>query len=130
MAQTKYRLPVNRHFDNLDYKVIFFCYRNIINSKCHTLVYEFLCQILQPVCYLDKIVLPCREFCNEFLEQCVSEMEGFENLKKLINCDNYLTESDGPGACISKPGCVAELRNSGKNSVICDGVVDCPVQII
>ena len=31
------------------------------------------------------------------------------------------------GACISKPGCVAELRNSGKNSVICDGVVDCPV---
>ena len=92
-------------------------------------------------------------------------MEGFEKLKKLIHCDNYLTESDGPGAllyieinnilisrvffftnfllgmniilisrvffftgaCISKPGCVAELRNSGKNSVICDGVVDCPV---
>ena len=80
--------------------MIILFYRNIINSKCHTLVYEFLCQILQPVCYLDKIVLPCREFCNEFLEQCVSEMEGFENLKKLIHCDNYLTESDGPGAFI------------------------------
>ena len=34
------------------------------------------------------------------MEQCVSEMEGFENLKKLIHCDNYLTESDGPGAFI------------------------------
>ena len=99
-------------------------FRNVIDSKCHTLGYEFLCQIVQPVCYLDKVVLPCRDFCKEFMEDCDKEIPA--ELKKLLNCDRFLTESDGPGACISKPGCVAELRNSGKNSLICDGVVDCP----
>ena len=45
------------------------------------------------------------------MEECDEVLP--EDLKLLLNCDDtFLTESDGPGACISKPGCVAELRNS------------------
>ena len=100
------------------------CFRNIIDSKCHSLSYEFLCQLLQPVCYLDKKVLPCRDFCQEFKDSCLSVLP--MDVKDMLDCQEFFTESDGPGACISKPGCVTELRNNGKTSLICDGVVDCP----
>ena len=96
----------------------------MIDSKCHTLGYEFLCQLLQPVCYLDKKILPCRDFCLEFMESCQELLP--QPIKDALDCEKLATESDGPGSCISKPGCVAELRNAGKSSLICDGVVDCP----
>lgn len=98
--------------------------RKIIDSKCHNLGYEFLCQLLQPVCYMDKSVLPCRDFCLEFVDSCKDLLP--QDLKHRLNCEKFATESDGPGTCISKPGCVAELRNAGKTNFICDGVVDCP----
>ena len=110
-------------FESVHYKLLS-CFRNIIDSKCHSLSYEFLCQLLQPVCYLDKKVLPCRDFCQEFKDSCLSVLP--MDVKDMLDCQEFFTESDGPGACISKPGCVTELRNNGKTSLICDGVVDCP----
>ena len=109
--------------ESVHYKLLS-CFRNIIDSKCHSLSYEFLCQLLQPVCYLDKKVLPCRDFCQEFKDSCLSVLP--MDVKDMLDCQEFFTESDGPGACISKPGCVTELRNNGKTSLICDGVVDCP----
>ena len=43
-----------------------------------------------------------------------------------IACDLLETEADGPGACISKPGCVAEMRNAGQNVRVCDGEEEYP----
>ena len=97
-------------------------FRSLVDSKCHNLGYEFLCQMMQPVCYLDRKILPCRDFCREFVASCRISPE----LEVILDCDKLKSESDGPGACISKPGCVAELRNAGKSGNICDGVVDCP----
>ena len=92
-------------------------------------------------------MLPCRDFCVEFLDNCGNTLPG--DLRDRIRCDVFKTEADGPGACISKPGeksydnvprnkdnpidhsqsssgCVAELRNAGREGRVCDGVVDCP----
>ena len=77
-------------------------YRSVIASNCHNLGYEFLCQLLQPVCYLDNMVLPCRDFCIEFTENCEAYIPN--DIKAQLDCDKLATEADGPGACISKPG--------------------------
>ena len=47
-------------------------------------------------------MLPCRDFCVEFLENCGNTLPG--DLRDRIRCDVFSTEADGPGACISKPG--------------------------
>ncbi|XP_040566515.1 uncharacterized protein [Lepeophtheirus salmonis] len=99
-------------------------FREIVDSKCYSLAYEFVCQLLQPVCFQARMVLPCRQFCNEFMESCANILPG--ELRDRIRCDALKTEADGPGTCISKPGCVAELRNTGKSNQVCDGIVDCP----
>jgi hypothetical protein len=78
-----------------------FC-REIVDSKCYSLSYEFLCQLLQPVCFRDRLVLPCRDFCHEFLSECANVMPN--HLLDRIDCQTFAEESDGKGACISKPG--------------------------
>lgn len=73
-----------------------------MDSDCYTLSYEFVCQLLQPVCFQERLVLPCRDFCVEFLDRCGNILPG--ELRERIKCDVLATEADGPGACISKPG--------------------------
>ena len=73
-----------------------------MDSKCYSLSYEFVCQLLQPVCFQQKTVLPCKDFCSEFLESCGDILP--KDLRDQIDCESLATESDGPGACISKPG--------------------------
>ena len=48
------------------------------------------------------MVLPCRDFCFEFLQSCGNILPG--ELKDRIRCGALATEADGPGSCISKPG--------------------------
>ena len=78
-----------------------YIFREIVDSKCYSLAYEFVCQLLQPVCYQQKTVLPCRDFCGEFMESCGNILP--KNLREQIQCEAMATESDGPGACISTP---------------------------
>ena len=73
-----------------------------MDSKCYSLAYEFVCQLLQPVCFQQKMILPCRDFCTEFLDDCGNILPG--ELKERIRCDDLAAEADGPGSCISKPG--------------------------
>ena len=46
-------------------------------------------------------------------------------LKDRIQCYGLATGADGPGAGISKQGCVAEMRSLDQEKQVCDGVVDC-----
>jgi len=98
--------------------------KQVVDSGCYPLAYELLCQVVQPVCYNDRIVKPCVVFCQEFMTAC----DGFipKGLLDNLKCNSLPTEADGPGACISKPGCVGEMRESGHGARVCDGVVDCP----
>ena len=98
--------------------------KEVVDSGCHPLAYELLCQTVQPVCYDDKIVPPCSAFCAEFLAACDGYIPA--GLLDSLLCSSLPTEADGPGACISQPGCVAALREAGQEGRVCDGSVDCP----
>ena len=54
------------------------------------------------MCFQEKMVLPCRDFCFEFMESCAHVLP--VELRDRIQCRALATEADGPGACISKPG--------------------------
>ena len=34
--------------------------RSVVDSGCYPLAYELLCQLVQPVCYADRMVKPCQ----------------------------------------------------------------------
>ena len=92
---------IARHLHFFTFTCVFTC-REIVDSKCYSLSYEFLCQLLQPVCFQEKMVLPCRDFCSEFMQSCAHVLP--VELRDRIECQVLATEADGPGACISKPG--------------------------
>ena len=62
---------------------------------------QFISSLI-PVFFQERLVLPCRDFCVEFLDNCGNTLPG--DLRDRISCDVFKTEADGPGACISKPG--------------------------
>ncbi|EEC04751.1 hypothetical protein IscW_ISCW017288 [Ixodes scapularis] len=39
-------------------------YRQLVDSECYPLAAEFVCQLLQPECVDDEMLLPCRDFCE------------------------------------------------------------------
>ena len=48
------------------------------------------------------MILPCQDFCTEFMNSCANVLPG--DLRDRMKCSVLATESEGPGACISKPG--------------------------
>ncbi len=82
---------------------------NSVSSNCKVLIphyaiigYDRLVDNLMGFFGQDRMVLPCRDFCFEFLQSCSNILPG--ELKDRIKCSALATEADGPGACISKPG--------------------------
>ena len=69
--------------------------RSVVDSSCHPLSYEFLCQSVQPVCYNDKLVQPCHDFCTEFVAACRDYIPS--NIMERLHCGNLPQEADGPG---------------------------------
>ncbi|XP_077501495.1 uncharacterized protein LOC144112552 isoform X2 [Amblyomma americanum] len=100
-------------------------YRQLADSECHPLAAELVCRLLQPQCddAERRVVLPCREFCQEFWSSCQQQMP--LAIAGHIDCGR-LPEYSAAGSCHTKPGCANELKARGKESHICDGVVDCP----
>lgn len=39
-------------------------FRQILDFECYPLAKEFVCQLLQPDCQDDDIVMPCKDFCE------------------------------------------------------------------
>ena len=54
------------------------------------------------MCFHEKMILPCQDFCTEFMNSCANVLPG--DLRDRMKCSVLATESEGPGACISKPG--------------------------
>ncbi len=93
--------------DLSSFTLILYIFREIVDSKCYTLTYEFVCQLLQPVCFQvwrpqsdfqslykkfyyhfyfqERMVLPCRDFCYEFMQNCGNILPG--ELKDRIRCN-------------------------------------------
>lgn len=51
----------NNHSEVLNDLVTF---RQIMDFECYPLAQEFVCQLLQPDCQNDDIVMPCKDFCE------------------------------------------------------------------
>ncbi|XP_042235971.1 uncharacterized protein LOC121875475 [Homarus americanus] len=107
--------------------------REVIDSECHALAQEFLCELLQPDCrraqtmnpsgvFEDHLISPCRDFCEEVMSTCGRRLP--PHLRLAIDCSNFPV-LDGGHECTAKPGCARELRVKGWPERVCDGVVDC-----
>ncbi|KAF2363660.1 SEA domain [Trinorchestia longiramus] len=119
--------------------------REMIDSECHTLALEFMCEVLQPDCHKftqptprsnsqaltnvlfrgtfeDELIPPCRDFCEEVMGACRTRLPAHLRLK--IDCGKFPLFQDGH-KCTAKPGCSRELWLKGWAERVCDGVVDC-----
>ncbi|XP_071519444.1 atrial natriuretic peptide-converting enzyme-like isoform X3 [Panulirus ornatus] len=107
--------------------------REVIDSECHPLAQEFLCELLQPDCrraqtmspsgvFEDHLISPCRDFCQEVMSTCGRRLP--PHLRLAIDCSSLPALDRGLG-CTAKPGCARELRVKGWPERVCDGVVDC-----
>lgn len=76
-------------------------FRELVDAECYPLAYEFVCQLLQPSCVRDQMVLPCRTFCREFRANCKNRLP--ERFKNKLDCSKFPVYQ-GKGTCISKPG--------------------------
>lgn len=105
-------------------------FREVVDSECYHLAYDFVCHILQPPCQKsqradleDLAVLPCRSYCNDFMRNCGNRIPA--KFKEALECSKF-PELSGAGNCVSKPGCVQDLQNRNLGSRVCDGIIDCP----
>ncbi|XP_050731521.1 atrial natriuretic peptide-converting enzyme-like isoform X2 [Eriocheir sinensis] len=107
--------------------------RQVIDSECHPLAQEFLCELVQPDCrraltmspsglFEDLLVSPCRDFCEEVMSSCATNLP--PRLKRAVNCSVLPTLNAG-NKCTTKPGCARELQAKGWPERVCDGVIDC-----
>ncbi|KAH9419739.1 hypothetical protein DERP_001570 [Dermatophagoides pteronyssinus] len=69
----------------------FIQFKELIDSECYSLSKHFICNLLQPECNAnnndDMIILPCRNFCQEFLDSCQKWLP--EKLLKKITCSKF-----------------------------------------
>ncbi|XP_068898618.1 atrial natriuretic peptide-converting enzyme isoform X2 [Tenebrio molitor] len=97
-------------------------FRELVDAECYRHAYEFICQILQPSCIKgddqDEMVLPCRNFCRDFMAGCGGRLS--EKIKEVLDCSKFPEYS-----CATKPGCVEELQSRALSPRVCDGVIDC-----
>ncbi|KAK8760325.1 hypothetical protein V5799_028408, partial [Amblyomma americanum] len=77
-------------------------YRQLADSECHPLAAELVCRLLQPQCddAERRVVLPCREFCQEFWSSCQQQMP--LAIAGHIDC-GCLPEYSAAGSCHTKP---------------------------
>lgn len=105
----------------------FIVFKEIIDSECYFMAKEFLCALLQPECIDDELILPCKDFCNEFYDSCHRWMS--TKVSNRIVCSTF-PEQQVRGkrklySCRAKPNCAASLRLQGQEYKVCDGIADC-----
>ncbi|KAH7637852.1 atrial natriuretic peptide-converting enzyme-like protein [Dermatophagoides farinae] len=125
----------------------FIQFKELIDSECYSLSKQFLCNLLQPECQNnneDIIILPCRNFCQEFFDSCHRWLP--EKLMKKISCSTFpaaavVVDDDEERQndfgiwnqqrrqrrkiCHNKPDCATQLRLQSQHYKICDGIFDC-----
>lgn len=97
-------------------------FREIVDSECYRLAYEFVCELLQPPCS-ETLILPCKNFCQEFWQSCGARLP--PRLHHVLNCTFFPEYSVEGTPCLPKPGCSDDLTARGMKSRLCDGVPDC-----
>lgn len=124
------------HKNYKDVKDDIIAFRELVDAECYRHAYDFLCQVLQPRCRSrndgdkmkneeereDEMILPCRSFCRDFMAGCGGRLP--EKYRDYLDCTKF-PEFAGKGSCITKPGCIEELKAKALSPRICDGIIDC-----
>lgn len=105
----------------------FLIYKEIIDSECYPLAAEFMCNLLQPQCHDDELIMPCRAYCTEFVTACRRWLP--EKLVNRLVCSTF-PESEIKGRqryyqCRKQPNCSASLVLQQQQYKLCDGIEDC-----
>lgn len=105
----------------------FLTYKEIIDSECYPLAAEFMCNLLQPQCHDDDLIMPCRAYCGEFVAACRRWLP--ERLLTRLVCSTF-PETQIKGRqryyeCRRQPNCSASLVLQQQQYKLCDGVEDC-----
>lgn len=94
-----------QHKNIQDVKDDVIAFRELVDAECYRHAYDFICQILQPACKKgvdeDDIILPCRNFCKDFLAGCGGRLS--DKFKESLDCNRF-PEFGGGKYCIPKPG--------------------------
>lgn len=82
----------------------------LLSARCHPQTMKFICTVYNPVCLHSHQVmpiLPCREFCNEVRNACISRMYlfGFK-WPQQVDCERFPSEESSM--------CITSKRDSGK----------------
>lgn len=114
----------------------FILYKELIDSECYSLAKEFLCNLLQPECIADDMLLPCQEFCFEFYNACQRWLP--EKLLRKLSCftlpningnvETRANRKKDRKICKDKPNCATILRIQSQQHKLCDGIFDCADQ--
>ena len=85
-----------------------------MDPECYRLAHDFVCQLLQPACLSERLVLPCRDFCHDFYKQCNARLP--DKFADRLICDNF--PARGEQQCLSRPGGYRTHCTSVLNSTI------------
>ena len=115
----------NSSFQNpLDEKLISQL-RAVVDSQCYPYSAHFLCSSSIACNEEDhrranasESSLPCQDYCEEFLTNCGQQLPA--EFKAKLKCG---PQWKGVNSCVTKPGCVTDLYNSGQGHRICDGLM-------
>lgn len=103
-------------------------FREIVDSECSRLAYDFVCRMLQPPSlHCDSgdpaARMICRDYCQSFQKECGNRIP--ERYKALFDCERF-PESTGAQSCHSTPNCAESLQAKALSNRLCDGIADCP----
>ncbi|XP_015786527.1 uncharacterized protein LOC107363772 [Tetranychus urticae] len=68
-------------------------YRQIVDAECYPLAREFICQIVQPQCWEDEIIPPCREYCEDFMSSCKDWL--VKSITDKLKCKQFPSSDEG-----------------------------------
>lgn len=104
-------------------------FREIVDSECYRMAYDFVCRLLQPPCryrepFEPEIGMICRDYCLDFHKSCGNRIT--MQFKSFFDCERF-PESTGAQSCHPKPNCIDELQSKSLSNRLCDGVPDCKI---
>ncbi|XP_052224327.1 uncharacterized protein LOC127839977 [Dreissena polymorpha] len=97
--------------------------RSTVNMSCHADVLFLVCSLHIPVCVNNKIVPPCRRFCEDVRSHC-TELEAFYDCSSYPDIDCSLPPQPAANCPADKFSC-GSIQKCVLRNLLCDGQNDC-----
>ncbi|XP_053200262.1 uncharacterized protein LOC128385427 [Panonychus citri] len=88
-------------------------YRQIVDAECYPLARDFICQVIQPQCWEDEIIPPCREYCEDFMISCKDWL--VKSITDKLKCKQFPSSSEETSSSTTSPTTSSSLTTSPTN---------------